>query len=152
MFRIAGLPDAEALTGLINRAFAIEKFFVEGDRISLDAVRALFDTGAFLVDEDDAGLAGCVYLEPRGERCYLGLLSIDPDRQGFGLGSKLVAESEAWARGRGFGFMDLRIVNLREELPAFYRRLGYVETGTELLTPGLVTKLPAHFVNMSKGL
>ena len=30
---------------------------------------------------DEGGLAGCVYLELRGERAYLGLLSVDPARQ-----------------------------------------------------------------------
>jgi len=48
--------------------------------------------------------------------------------------------------------MDLRIVNLRLELSAFYRRRGYVETGTEVFTPGLTPKLPCHFVKMSKSL
>jgi len=48
--------------------------------------------------------------------------------------------------------MDLRIVNLREELPAFYRKLGYMETGTEPFPSDLDTKLPCHFVNMSKPL
>lgn len=46
--------------------------------------------------------------------------------------------------------MDLRVVNLREELPAFYRWLGYVEDGTEEFPPSEVTKLPCHFIRMTK--
>jgi hypothetical protein len=52
----------------------------------------------------------------------------------------------------GSRFMDLRIVNVRQELPAFYHRRGYIETGTEPFTPGLNPKLPCHFVKMSKAL
>jgi len=48
--------------------------------------------------------------------------------------------------------MDLRIVSVRRELPEFYHRRGYVETGTSPFTPGLEPKLPCHFVNMSKPL
>jgi len=52
----------------------------------------------------------------------------------------------------GCSFMDLQIINLRHELPAFYHRLGYAETGTAPPTPGLEPKLLCHFVKMSKPL
>ena len=55
-------------------------------------------------------------------------------------GRKLVEASEAYARNHGCAHMDLHIVNVREELPAFYRRLGYRETGTEEFTPGIETR------------
>jgi hypothetical protein len=48
--------------------------------------------------------------------------------------------------------MDLRIVNLREELPAFYRKLGYAETGTEPFPESEATKLRCHLICMSKEL
>ena len=52
----------------------------------------------------------------------------------------------------GSRFMDLRIVNVRKELPSFYHDRGYVETGTEPFPPDLSPKLPCHFVTMSKSL
>src|SRR5579872_4278795 len=122
--RDAAISEAQGITDLINEAFSIEKFFVEGDRITLAEVRSYFDKGVFLVAEDSA-MAGCVYVEPRGDRAYFGLLSIDPTRQRSGLGSRLVAAAEERARDAGCVAMDMRIVNLREELPAFYSRLGY---------------------------
>ena len=73
---------------------------------------------------------GCVYLKCTGDRGYFGMLSIDPARQRQGLGRRLIDAAEARARERGCRFMDIHIVNLREELPAYYRRLGYVENGT----------------------
>jgi GNAT superfamily N-acetyltransferase len=148
--RVADVTEAEGIVNLINDAFRIEEFFIDGDRINLDQALALFPKGEFLVAEGDDAPAGCVYLEQRGERAYFGLLSIDPARQRSGLGSRLVVAAEQWGRERGCRFMDLRIVNLREELPAFYRRLGYVEDGTEPFPEDAPTKLPCHFVNMSK--
>jgi len=140
-FRKAEPAEADALAGLINRAFAVERFFIDGDRTSPEKVRELFVTGNFLVAEDGNALVGCVYVERRGERGYVGLLSIDPVRQRSGLGSWLMTAA-----------MDLRVVNLRQELPAFYRRLGYAETGTEPFPPDAKPKLPCHLVTMSKHL
>jgi hypothetical protein len=48
--------------------------------------------------------------------------------------------------------MDLRIINVRQELPSYYRKRGYAETGTAPFTPGLNPKVPCHFVQMSKPL
>lgn len=151
--RIAGSADAEQITDVINAAFRIaEEFFVDGARITLDEVHQFLDKGAFLVAEDSNALSGCVYVEPRGERAYLGLLSVDPSRQQSGLGSRLMTAGEEYCRTRGARFMDILIVNLRTELPAFYERRGYVENGTTPFPPDVPTKQPCHFVNMSKPL
>ena len=73
-----------------------------------------------------AALAGCVYVEPRGDRAYLGLLSIDTARQGAGLGKQLKSAAEDFARAQGCRWMDLRVVSPREaQLVPIYRRLGY---------------------------
>jgi predicted N-acetyltransferase YhbS len=149
--RIANLADIEAITRLINAAFLVERFFIEGDRINTGAIQRLMETGQFLVAQDD-GITACVYIEPRGDRAYLGLLSVDPARQRSGLGSRLVAAAEDHARASGARHMDLRIVNLREELPQFYRRHGYLVTGTSAFPPDVTTKQPCHFINMSKEL
>lgn len=150
--RIAEPADAEALTRLINAAFQVERFFIEGDRIDAEAVRKLMGTGQFLIAYDDDGISGCVSVEPRADRAYLGLLSVDPSRQRSGLGSRLVAAAEEHASASGIHYVDLRIVNLRQELPEFYRRLGYVVTGTSPFPPEVTTKQPCHFINMSKAL
>jgi GNAT superfamily N-acetyltransferase len=147
--RQAEVGEAPELTRVINAAFKpAESFFVDGDRIDLEQVRERFDTGVFLVTDD---LSGVVYVEPRGDRAYFGLLSVDPARQGGGVGKKLIAAAEDWARQRGYGVMDIHVVNLRVELPPFYRELGYEETGTEEFH-GEPVKMPCHFIVMSKGL
>jgi len=151
--RIAASADAPRITDVINAAFRIaEGFFVDGPRISQAEVEQLLVKGAFLLAEADDKLNGCVYVELRGERSYLGLLSVDPSSQQGGLGSLLMLEAEKYCRERGSRAMDIYIVNLREELPAFYARRGYVENGTTPFPEDVVTKVPCHFINMSKPL
>jgi GNAT superfamily N-acetyltransferase len=150
--RIALPAEAEALTRLINLAFVVERFFIDGDRITIADVEERFRKGSFLAADEDGALAGCVYVEPRGDRAYLGLLSVDPSQQGGGVGRKLMTAAEDHARAQGCGAMDLTIVNLREELPPFYRKCGYAENGTAPFTQGVATKLPCHFIRMTKQL
>jgi GNAT superfamily N-acetyltransferase len=147
--RQAKTAEAPEVMRVINAAFKpAESFFVDGDRIDLDQVRDHYDKGAFLVTDD---LSGVVWVELRGVRAYFGLLSVDPARQGGGVGKKLIAAAEEYARGHGCSYMDIRVVNLRVELPPFYRALGYNENGTEEFH-GEPVKMPCHFVVMSKAL
>lgn len=156
--RIAEDADREAIRGLVNLAFEIERFLKKGggDRLQNDGeYEALWERGTFLVKEENGALTGCVYIEPRGDRAYLGLLSIDPARQGGGLGKQLNAAAEAFARRQGCRWMDLRVVSPRAEvLLPIYRRLGYAETGTQEYPPVLVEKMtiPGHFILMAKAL
>jgi len=150
--RAAGLDDAPAIVEVINRSFAVERYFIDGDRTDREEVLGLLARGAFLLAERDGALAGCVYVEVKGERGYLGLLAVEPALQGAGLGSRLTAAAERYAAARGCSVMDLSLVNLRVKLPAFYRRLGYEETGTAPFRAGAAVKQPCHFVLMSKRL
>jgi GNAT superfamily N-acetyltransferase len=152
---IAAAADAEVIAELINRAYRVERFFIAGDRIDTAKVRELLATGTFLLAPPAAAggpPAGCVYVEPRGERAYLGLLSVDPASWRGGLGTRLMAAAEEHCRAAGCAWIDLRIVNVRQGLPAFYHRLGYVATGTSDFPPGAPLKVPCHFVEMSKPL
>lgn len=150
--RAGELKDADAIARLVNDAFRPERFFIDGDRTNPENVRELINKGKFLLAEERERIVGCVYVEPRGEHWYLGLLSVDPSRQGGGLGSLLMTAAEEHARSAGALVMDLRIVNLRSALPGFYRRLGYEETGTAPLPADATVKQPCHFIKMSKKL
>lgn len=173
MPRIAARHEAADLARIINEAFVVEAFFKVGDRTSAEEIVELMrDGGEFLVlDANEPRsqnphpstrnleprtaskpLSGCVYLKVAGERAYFGMLSIAPARQRQGLGRLLIDAVETRARERGCRFMDIHIVNLREELPAYYRRLGYAENGTlPFSDPGRSTR-PCFFVVMSKPL
>lgn len=150
--RVAALDEAEGLAALINAAFLVERFFVDGDRTSPAGVRALMAKGTFLAADREGALAGCVYVEQRGRRGYFGLLAVDPDRKGTGLGRALVTAAEDFLRERGCEAADINVVDLRTELPPFYHRLGYAETGTAPFpSDGRATR-PCHFIRMSKPL
>jgi GNAT superfamily N-acetyltransferase len=150
--RTAAPEDAENIARMVNAAFRPERFFTDGDRTSPEKVRALLEKGNFLLFEEAGALAGCIYVELRGERGYFGLLAVDPPQQRAGLGSRMVAEAEQYCRAAGCQFMDLTIVNLRTELHAFYHHLGYAGTGTLPFPADQHSNQPCHLVKMSKAL
>lgn len=150
--RIAIRDDVEALTRLINAAFVVERFVFDGDRVDPSAVESYMKSGQFLVADDEAGLAGCVYVEVRKNRGYIGLLSVSPQRQGTGLGRKLMDAAENYFRAAGCVAADLRVISQRTPLPAFYTHLSYAETGTAPFPAGARAKVPGHYILMSKSL
>lgn len=150
--RTATPTDVPALTTLINDAYVVERFFKRGDRITADGVRALQGTGTFLLLEEDDELAGGVYVELRGQSGYIGLLSVSPRQQRRGLGRLLMDAAEDYSRAHGALFTELRVVNLREDLPPFYRKLGYEDAGTEPFADPSEATRPCHFVRMTKPL
>jgi predicted N-acetyltransferase YhbS len=154
--RVAGPDDADAIAGVINAAFVVERVAFDGDRVDIEGVRSLMNKGAFLVaeaEDESLGSAGCVYVEPRGERCYLGLLSVAPALQGTGLGQRLVVAAEEHACSSGSLAMDLRMISPRAQaLLPFYERLGYTETGTAPFPSDVQSKVPCHYVLMTKSL
>lgn len=151
--RPANDADVPALAHLINAAFVVEQVVFDGNRVDDLGVRAYMSGGTFLVVEDSGGLPGCVYVEIRDDRSYLGLLSVQPARQGAGLGRQLVAAAENLARESGSRAMDLRVISARgEQLLPFYQRLGYEVIRTEPFPENLVAKVPAHYILMSKPL
>jgi len=125
-----------------------------GDRedLTADEIRQLVASGAFLVLENQHGIAAAVYVEPRTGDCgYIGMLSVDPTLQGQGIGTRLVRIAEAMLQAMGATAVKLRIINLREELGRWYRSLGYHEVGTAPYTHRPV-KRPCHFVEMQRSL
>jgi len=149
--RKAEVTDAGAIAALVNQAFLVERFFVDGDRTDPDEVRELMARSGFLCAEIEGELVGCVFVEVRGARGYFGMLSVSPQRQKLGIGRFLVDQTEAFFRAAGCAAVDIKIVHLRRDLPPFYRALGYRETGTEPFDDDSLTQA-AHFVLMSKPL
>lgn len=154
MIRNAYLSDVDAITRLINAAFVVERFFIDGDRTNEAEVKSLMAQGTFLLKEDERGVAACVYVKAMGDRGYMGLLSVGPSRQRSGLGRLMVAAAEQWCMNAGCRVLDLQVVNLREELPVFYGKLGYHVTGEAPFPEEAHPKMlkPCHFLKMSKEL
>ena len=143
--RIASAADVEPLAGLINAAFVVERPFIEGERIDPAGVREYMQKGNFLVAEDAVELAGCVCVELRGERGYLGLLGVAPARQEMGLGRKLMEAAEDF-QAVGCRGIDLRMISPRTPLPAFYELMGYRQTGTAPFAADVPVKVPCHYI------
>jgi GNAT superfamily N-acetyltransferase len=150
---MAQIADIDAIVQLINAAFVVERIAFDGNRIDAQGVRDVLVQGSFLIAEDADGLTGCVAVEVRGERGYLGLLSVAPARQRTGLGRRLVAAGEEHARRAGCHTMDLRIISPRaESLLPFYQCLGYIQTGAAPFAAGATPKVPCHYITMAKPL
>ena len=153
LVRIADADDVPGLARLINAAFVIERFFKRGDRTTVEEIRELARRGEFLILDGPQGSAlGCVYWTRHGDDGYFGMLSVDPAHQGRGLGRLLIDAVESRCRAAGCPGVEIHIVNLREELPPFYRRLGYVETGSLPFPAPEEATRPCHFIVMTKAL
>ncbi len=129
--RTATEADLDSILSLINAAFQVERFFKNQDRLTAEDLQAHFETGTFLLSEVAGPITGCIYVKRNGDRAYFGLLSVDPSRQKAGIGRRLVAAAEEFARETGAHYMDLRIIHLRTELLEIYGKMGYQVTGTE---------------------
>ena len=104
-------------------------------------------------------LLGCVWLEELGEnRWYLGSLTVDPGRQGSGLGRTLLCAAERWVAEREGIRIRMTVVNVREALIAWYLRRGYRPTGETMPFPyddnrfGTPLRADLNFVVLEKSL
>jgi ribosomal protein S18 acetylase RimI-like enzyme len=156
--RLATEADRARLIPLVNSAFSIETF-LEGTRTDEERLAATMRKGEILLAElaaDDQGSepVGCIYTEVRGERGYLGMLAVDPARQGTGLAGLIVHAAEEHLRRRGCTAVDIGVLSLRPELLPLYRRFGFVETGREefIFSRALKPGAECHCIVMSKPL
>jgi GNAT superfamily N-acetyltransferase len=150
--RFGQMQDVDSLVRLVNRAFVAESPYIDGKRVNPDGIRELLYKGKFLLLEENNALLACVYIEPRGVCAHIGLVSVDPARQGAGLGSQVMAAAEEHCRSVGYRDMELRFINHRSELERFYSRLGFSLTGITERPDGTRVKVPFHFVQMAKPL
>ncbi len=78
----------------------------------------------------DNKIIGCVHLEKEGNKCWLGMLSVDVNYQTFGLGKILIEKSETLVKDKfGCREMRMKVIGVRKELVDYYLRRGYTPTG-----------------------
>ncbi|MEO3430547.1 GNAT family N-acetyltransferase [Pelagibius sp. CAU 1746] len=85
--------------------------------------------GLTYVLEEDGEILGVLVLETHAGHLLLDNIAVDPAHHGRGLGKRLLAFTEAEARRRGYGTVELFTNEVMVENIALYRRLGYQETG-----------------------
>ena len=142
--RAATAADIPALLALVESAFRGESAkrgwtheadLLGGQRTDADALAAMVadPKQIMLLAEEDGALTGCVSITDKGGgRAYLGMLTVNPNLQGRGLGRALVDSAEAHAREAfGAGVMEMTVIKQRQELIAWYLRHGYADTGRE---------------------
>jgi GNAT superfamily N-acetyltransferase len=142
------------LAALVNRAFLIEAHFVDGDRIQPAEIARLAaqPSAAFLGVIEDRTLVGCVLADARdGNRGYIGLLAVEPQRAGHGLGRALMTHAEEYLRRQGCRTAFITVVDQRTELFPIYERRGYRRDGTTFPFPR-EAKVPCVLVVLKKTL
>lgn len=145
--------DVDRITRLVNRAFEVEAFFAAGDRTTGAQIRAMQQSGVFFLLEVREVLAGCVFAERReGGRGFIGMLAVEPAYQRGGFGRRLMRMAEHYCRQARCHEAVITVINLRAELPPFYQRLGYHESGTAPYSDAHRATQPVHFIVMRKPL
>lgn len=99
-------------------------------------------------------IAGCVYLEKKGDRMYLGMLSVCPELQAQGIGKKLLKAAEHHSGKNHCTAIEMTVISVRHELVAWYERNGYQKTGRMEPFPADgrfgIPKHPTEFVVLEK--
>jgi GNAT superfamily N-acetyltransferase len=166
-FRFAERVDATAIAALIEsgyrgdesrRGWTTEADLLDGDRTSVAEIEAyIADPNArFVMAFDGASLVGCALIKSETGEGYFGMFAVRPARQGGGHGKQILGHAEQkirdlWSCTR----VAMTVINLREDLVAYYERRGYKRTGTKPFPfdrePG-AKRTDFHFVVLTKDL
>jgi ribosomal protein S18 acetylase RimI-like enzyme len=85
------------------------------------------DETLFLATEGDE-LVGCVFARRQGDALYIGKLAVRTDRQGAGIGRRLMDAAERLARESGLPCMELETRIELVENHAAFAAMGFVKT------------------------
>ena len=140
-FRLAATADIPAIVALVESAYrgdasragwTTEADMLEGQRIDPAGVAddiAAADSRILLAFHGDDLLA-CCHIKKTGDAGYFGMFSVRPTLQGGGVGKVVLAEAERQAREDwSCRRMEMTVIDIRDELIAFYERRGYRRTG-----------------------
>lgn len=116
--------ESHLLDGARTNEAGVADLILEPDSIILKYV----ELEEVQADSEEA-LAGCVYLHKQGSLLYLGMLSVEPTRQGSGIGKDLLEAAVVYAREVGCVKISITVISLRSELVAWYERHGFARTG-----------------------
>lgn len=99
---------------------------------TLERVQADFERGVrYYLLEEGTDIRGCVALEKaKPDACYLERLAVLPECRSQGYGKALVDHALAQARTLGVERVEIGIIAEDTRLADWYRRRGFVETGT----------------------
>lgn len=145
-FRAASPSDIDAVVALVESAYrgeaskagwTTEADLLDGRRTGPDEVAISLGRprSQMLLAERDGALLACAHVveEPcdDGTRAgYFGMFSVQPGLQGGGIGKAVLGEAERIVRDDWrLPVMRMTVIDLRDELIAWYQRRGYRRTG-----------------------
>lgn len=140
-YRAATLADIPALITLVTSAYrgdasragwTTEADILDGARIDAVGLQADIERerSTVLLAERDGQLVACAHVADDHGKGYFGMFSVDPAQQGGGIGKQVMDAAEAHAaREWGVPVMQMTVIDIRDELIAFYERRGYQRTG-----------------------
>jgi N-acetylglutamate synthase-like GNAT family acetyltransferase len=128
--RRARAEDVDTLRELARSAYAhyVERIGAEPWPMREDYAARVAAEEVWVLEQDEA-IAGFVVLQERADHLLLDNVAVRTDRQGTGVGSRLLAFAEEKARELGFSEIRLYTNESMTENLAYYPRRGYVETG-----------------------
>ena len=140
-FRAATTADIHAVVALVESAYrgdasragwTTEADFLDGRRTGLEDIEAILTSAQsrMLLGERNGSLVACAHVAVEDGAGYFGMFSVDPKQQGGGIGKAVLAEAERIARDEwGMATMRMTVIDIRDELIAYYERRGYRRTG-----------------------
>jgi len=140
-FRAATVDDIPALVDLVTSAYrgevskqgwTTEADFLEGNRIDAGVLRHDIERprSRVLIAEREGGMLACAHVCEEDNAGYFGMFSVRPGLQGGGVGKVVMAEAERVVREDwGLPAMRMTVIDIRDELIAWYERRGYRRTG-----------------------
>lgn len=145
VIRPATPADTEGVIAVVEAAYrgeggwTTEAHLVGGTRTTAREVEALLadDAVELLVAEGaDGGIDGCCYTAAQGDRAEFGLFAVAPRAQSAGLGRRLLGAQIDLSTVQGLRALEIHVLQSRPELHAWYRRQGFVATGSTIPFPG----------------
>lgn len=140
-FRAATEADIDAIVLLVTRAYrgessragwTTEADLLDGRRTGADDVLASIarPRSQVLLAEREGRLLACAHVAVEDDAGYFGMFSVVPGLQRAGIGRQVLAEAERIVRqDYGQAVMRMTVIDVREELIAYYERRGYRRTG-----------------------
>jgi GNAT superfamily N-acetyltransferase len=135
---VADVPDLNILVNSAYRGetsqlgWTSEAHLLDGIRIDETTLTSYFNDGKVIIlkNTNDGGqITGCVYLEVRTPKLYVGMFSVSPLLQGKGIGKDLLMAAETCAKQLNCDKLIITVISTRSELIDWYQRRGFKATG-----------------------
>ena len=139
---VATIADVADITTLLNSAYrgessrqgwTTEAHLIAGEvrteeRQLLQIMQSPNSIFAIYSNEQQE-ITGCINLQQLGNKIYLGMFSVSPKSQGFGIGKQLLKAAEEYTKYLQCTAIYMTVISAREELVDWYKRYDYKDTG-----------------------